>query len=359
MTASRPTAVLGAGALGLVTALRLAQRGDQVTIFEREPLPGGLASGFEVEPGIWLEKFYHHLFRSDRHAIGLIERARARIGPALVGASHRDPARWRASSPRLAGQPPALWPAARGGSPADGRGPRVPAHHELARQVGGPDGRQLDSPPHGSTPRYEVVWGPLLRGKFGDAADEIAMPWFWARVHDRTTQLGYLAGGFQRLYDALAARLEQLGVTLQFETTVEQISPADAGLSVTSRRPDGTTATESFDTVISTLPTRLTIRLTPSLPDAYRERHDWGRAYGAHCLILALDRPLTGRVLGQCERSGLPVHGPGGAHQLPAVLRVRRPAPPLPGQLSAHGRRALPPARPMPWRSASLRPSHA
>ena len=66
------TAVLGAGALGLTAALRLAARGDRVTVLEREALPGGLAAGFEPAPGMWLEKFYHHLFRSDRHAIGLI-----------------------------------------------------------------------------------------------------------------------------------------------------------------------------------------------------------------------------------------------------------------------------------------------
>jgi len=29
------------------------------------------------------------------------------------------------------------------------------------------------------------------------------------------------------------------------------------------------------------------------LPGAYRQRYEWGTAYGAHCLILALDRPLT------------------------------------------------------------------
>ena len=67
------TAVLGAGALGLTVAMRLAQRGERVTILEREPLPGGLAAGFEIEPGMWLEKFYHHLFRSDRRAIAMID----------------------------------------------------------------------------------------------------------------------------------------------------------------------------------------------------------------------------------------------------------------------------------------------
>jgi protoporphyrinogen oxidase len=31
----------------------------------------------------------------------------------------------------------------------------------------------------------------------------------------------------------------------------------------------------------------------PALPDDYKARYDWGQAYGAQCVILALDRQLT------------------------------------------------------------------
>ena len=51
--------------------------------------------------------------------------------------------------------------------------------------------------------------------------------------------------------------------------------------------------TWTVDRVISTLPTRLTCRLIPALPEDYRARYEWGQAYGAQCLILALDRQLT------------------------------------------------------------------
>jgi protoporphyrinogen oxidase len=144
---------------------------------------------------------------------------------------------------------------------------------------------------------YNVVWEPLLRGKFGAMADQIAMPWFWARVHDRTAQLGYLRGGFQRLYDRLAQRIDARGGQLLLGREVRRIQPdPDSGLLV-SHGPagEGTAPPETIhvDRVISTLAVRLTCRLAPDLPAAYRARYEWGIAYGAHCLVLALDRPLT------------------------------------------------------------------
>jgi len=65
-------AVVGAGLSGLTAALRLAEQGYRVRIFERYPRPGGLARVLEVggEP---LEAFYHHLFTSDRACIALAE----------------------------------------------------------------------------------------------------------------------------------------------------------------------------------------------------------------------------------------------------------------------------------------------
>ena len=65
--------VIGGGALGLTLALRLAQRGQDVTVLEQGQVPGGLAASFDVAPGIHLERYYHHLFRTDRAATELIE----------------------------------------------------------------------------------------------------------------------------------------------------------------------------------------------------------------------------------------------------------------------------------------------
>src|SRR2546429_9047828 len=65
-------AILGGGALGLMAAYRLAQAGETVMVFEQEDIAGGLAAGFRVGDA-WLEKYFHHLFRSDKTAIWIIK----------------------------------------------------------------------------------------------------------------------------------------------------------------------------------------------------------------------------------------------------------------------------------------------
>ena len=65
-------AILGGGALGLMSAYRLVQAGQSVIVFEQEKMAGGLAAGFPIGD-LWLEKFYHHLFRTDTTVIKLIQ----------------------------------------------------------------------------------------------------------------------------------------------------------------------------------------------------------------------------------------------------------------------------------------------
>jgi protoporphyrinogen oxidase len=279
----------------MTAALRLAQRGQQVTVLEREALPGGLAAGFQPAgpDGPWLEKFYHHLFQSDRHAIGLINELglgdhltwhRPRTVVLRGGKLHQ------LDSPLslIRVRPIPIWDRFRMGlALAYLRALKGPDRLEGVRAAPWIRGQMGDR-------AAEVVWDPLLRAKFGEHAETIALPWFWARVHDRTSHLGYLGGGFQRLYSALARGVETAGGQVHLNRNVTLVERGEAGLTVSHAALDGTdTTTDSFDLVLSTFPTRLTARMAPQLPAEWQARHDPGPALGAHCLILALDRPLT------------------------------------------------------------------
>lgn len=283
--------VLGGGALGLGAALRLAQAGHSVEVIEREPVAGGLAAGFPVGAAS-LEKFYHHLFRSDRAIIRLIQELG--LGDRLVWRQPNTSALvggriWRLDSAasvlrftplsladRLRmGACVALLKALPSPRPLEG----VTAAAWLQRWMG---------------PRaYNLVWEPLLRGKFQEHAESIAMPWFWARVHCRSQELGYLRGGFQQLYDRLVEQIRALGgkVELGCAATAIRATPA-GGVEVAS-----TGGARHYHRLIVTLPTRLFLKLAEGLPEEYRLRYQSGSDHlSAHCLILALDRPLTAGV---------------------------------------------------------------
>jgi protoporphyrinogen oxidase len=307
------TAILGGGALGLTVALRLAQRGERAVVFEREPVSGGLAAGFQPSPelpggGPYLEKFYHHIFRSDTRIIALIEALglgshlgwSSPVNSVLVGGR-----RWQPYTPLglLSFAPLPFVDRIRMGAALaalklvrNGRVfERETAHEWLQRWMG----RRA----------YEVMWKPLLTAKFGSRYDQISMAWFWARIFCRSFDLGYLHGGFQLLYDALVAEITRLGGEVRLGHTVSAVAYEDGAWCVRSRAggtPEAPATSESeaptsgeaqetheqFARVVSTLPTRLTARLIPQLPANWRAKYDWGEAYGAHCLVLALDRQL-------------------------------------------------------------------
>src|SRR4051812_16799292 len=279
-------AVIGAGALGMAGARRLALGGARVTVFEREPQPGGLTAGFKVGAN-WLDKFYHHLFRTDRRMIGLFDELG--LGDRLQWgrpptAVLRDGQVRRLDGPAEVLKFTPLSPLARirlGATIAALKAAPNPERFEgqtAARWLRRWMGQEA----------YEVIWEPQLRGKFGAYAEQIGMPWFWARIHDRTTQLGYPRGGFQVIYEALAADLERRGSHLELGCAIQRIERRGDKVVLTTPR-----GTDAFDAVLCSLPTHLFLLLTEDLPDEYVARFSQtGAHFSAHCLILELDRRL-------------------------------------------------------------------
>jgi protoporphyrinogen oxidase len=257
-----------------------------VTVIEREPRLGGLAVGFRVGESD-LEKFYHHIFRTDTTIIRLIGE---------VGLAGR--LQW------LRPDTSVLWQGRMASldSPGDVlRFPFLPPLDRLRLAAGLAALKAVpnERPFAGQTavawlrrvmgPRvYAVLWEPLLRGKFGARADEIAMSWFWSRVHERTPSLGYLRGGFQQFYEALGERLRALGAEVRTETPAAALTAAGGEVTVTAAAGQRLV----FDRVLVTLPTRLFARLAPQLPPAWLERYPGPDHYWAHCVVLATDRPV-------------------------------------------------------------------
>lgn len=277
--------IVGGGVLGLTLALRRAQQGDQVVIFERGKEPGGLAASFSVAKGAYLEKYYHHLFGTDKDIVRLINELG--LGSKLVWKPGTTANLNNGKFYRL-----------------DGPGPfgvlgfkPIPFVDRLRLGLGmvylklTSNYRQFENvtaaeylPRLMGKATYNSVWKPLLQSKFGEYADKIVMSWFWSRVHERTLRLGYLRGGFNQFYVRLAEAVQQAGGEIRLNSNVGSIGP---GPTVCA---DGEKF--SFDRLVVTTPTHIFTQLAADhLPQEYTQLYANSVEHlGAHCVVLALKR---------------------------------------------------------------------
>jgi protoporphyrinogen oxidase len=163
------------------------------------------------------------------------------------------------------------------------------------------------------------VWGPLLRGKFGDRADDIAMVWLWSKLRlrrqvsgdeARQEKLGYPRSSWETLLQALERSIAGHGGRVLIDrpaTTIEAdgdgflVTPGAAGSFRTGHDPRSFAPagpSERYDRVLATVPNDVFERLlAPALSarvgEAYLGRLRSIEYFTALCLLLELDRPLS------------------------------------------------------------------
>ncbi len=308
-------AVLGAGVAGLTAGHRLAAAGHAVDVYERWPGLGGQAATLDVGGGVLLERYYHHLFRSDRHIAGLYHELGMPEG-----------LEWRPSKVAFFAQGRS-WPFV---TPLDLRrfGPLPPASRvRLGAAVLGLQRLAPDPEPfEGVTarawiervmgrPAWAQLWGPLMRGKFGDRAEDIAMVWLWSKLRLRRSVqgegasqelLGYPGGSWQPLLDALRDSIERRGGRVLIDRPAARVTPDGSGFDVTPAAPDSfrrghdprrfepAGPPERYDRVLATVPNDVFLGLVDPalLGSAYVRKLESIEYFTALCLLLELDRPF-------------------------------------------------------------------
>jgi protoporphyrinogen oxidase len=291
-------AIIGAGATGLAAAYDLAKAGHTVTIFEGGPEVGGLAAGFKDGRWDWtLEKFYHHWFATDRDILQLL----GEIGCADKVHFYAPTTSYWSPEGNFALDKPVL---PSGFLSRIVNVLRIPDMPLLDRLRMGLVSGIVAFIPNGlffekytvddwaynwmGEEAYRRFWKPVLIGKFGPLYDQVNMAWFWARLNKRTARLGTYEGGFQAALTDIAQAAWKLGVTINLNASIGQISEVEgSGLKVATGK-----ISAYFDQVLSTTSPAGLLNLVPDLPDPYAGQVRGLHSMGAQCLILALDRQL-------------------------------------------------------------------
>jgi len=259
--------IVGGGIAGLAAAYRLQKRGHEVQVLEATDQIGGLAAVYET-PGDDIEKFYHHLSKSEETIVDLAEelglgnRVEWRVGTNgyyADGVAHPLNTPWEI----LAYPHMSIYDKFRLGLltlGVDVRGgiPDVDAYDDLAEYEHVTVREFVEE--HTTRSVYENFVDPLLDGKYGDRKEEISAAWFLGRVRFRGERdplrgeiLGYFDGGFGVLLDALVDAVGRENITTGARVT--DLTVTDGQVQSLTVDTGDSAATHAVDAaVVATMP---------------------------------------------------------------------------------------------------------
>ena len=209
------TVIIGGGLAGLAAAYRLAGK-DEVVIIEKEPELGGMASSYSIKSTEFyhIEKYYHHIFASDKELISLINELG--IGNKLE------------------------WLRGTTGYFFNGKIYPMNTPFEILKALPFMDVIRLtllvlkaktikDRTAFDDITAkkwiidtagesvYNNFFEPLLSSKFGDNKEKVSAAWLLGRVQIRSNRgakgekLGYMRGGFYAIIEAMADAIRKKG----------------------------------------------------------------------------------------------------------------------------------------------------
>jgi protoporphyrinogen oxidase len=291
-------AIVGGGMLGMTLAYRLAQQGQQVTLFEGAAELGGLASAWQLNDITW-DRHYHVTLLSDLTLRSLLRELNLEqdmewvetktgvyAGGKLYSVSNAieflqfPPLRLidklRLGLTILYGARIKDWK----------RLEQIPVTTWLKRWSG--------------DRTFQTFWLPLLRAKLGENYKIASASFIWstiARLYAaRRTGLkkelfGYLPGGYARILKRFGEVLAEVGVRVEMGDRITQVEQTPSGQLSLQFHSGKTAAT--FDRVILTTAAPIAAQLCPQLSAQEKALLKSIQYQGILCASVLLKQPLS------------------------------------------------------------------
>jgi len=301
-------AILGGGFTGLVASYYLAKKKYQVSIFEKEKILGGLASGFKQNNWSWyLERTYHHLFTNDSDILDFAKEIgfnkiffkKPETGSLYNNSKLKSQSTSWQTKLKLKTKKYAIYPL---DTPIDllsfpllSFSDKIRAGATLAFLKLSPFLPFFEKEKSVSFLKktmgekgYFILFDELFRKKFGKYAENILLSFFWARIKKRTKSLGYIEGGFQEFINYLEKILNNFGVKILKDYEIKEIKKEKERFIIDNQK---------FDLVISTLPTLTITKITQKIFPANFLQNLRKLSYlHALTLILETDKPILEKI---------------------------------------------------------------
>lgn len=303
-------AIIGGGILGMTMALRLAQRGQRVALFEGASQLGGLASEWQLGDIVW-DRHYHVTLLSDTALRNLLT--------------------------ELALEDKVRWVQTKTGFYTDGHLYSMSNSLEFLRfpplrlidkfrlaltilrasRVRHPE-KLEDVPVEAWLRRWsgnrttEKIWLPLLRAKLGGNYRKASAAFLWAiiarmyaarRSGLKKEMFGYVPGGYARVLQALRLKLEQVGVEILLDHRSRRVQTRDTR-EVEITFDNG--ARHSFNQVVLTVPAAVAADLCPELGEEELRKLRQVEYQGIVCASVLLKKPLADYYVTNITDEGIP-----------------------------------------------------
>ncbi len=305
--------IIGGGIMGMTLALRLSQKGHEVTMFEAAPEVGGLASSWKMD-GVEWDKFYHVILLSDFNTrkilneLGLedkIEWVETKTGFYINGKLHsmsdtieflKFPAlnlidKFRLGLTILVASKIKNWRKLE----------KIPVTTWLKKWSG--------------KNTFNKIWLPLLRAKLGESYQKTSAVFIWATIQRmygarksglKKEMFGYVPGGYKHIIETFVQKLLSEKVQIKTSHAAIEVNDCEKNRVKISFRNG---ATEEFDKVIVTLPAAISSALCQNLLESEKQKLNNIEYLGVVCVAVLLDEPISPFYVTNITDSWIPFTG--------------------------------------------------